>query len=148
MSPARILVYIAVGAALFLAVACGVGDDGDGDGTGALYVALTEWTIAGEDGAALPTARAGEVSFEVHNEGAIIHDFAVFRTDTDPADLPVAGVIVDEEAAGELLGRISSNFGAGAVEVLTLELTPGAYALVCNTPGHYQVGMFAKLVVE
>jgi len=125
----------------------GHGESG-ASGEGAIHISLTEWEITGEDGAPVPAAQAGEVTFEVHNEGEVSHEFAIIKADTDSADLPVSGTAVDEEAAGELIGRVDQFAGGGEIEVHTFELEAGTYALICNIAGHYEQGMQAQLVVE
>ncbi len=118
-----------------------------GDGASALHVEVSEWAIAGENSGALPEVAAGEVAFELHNEGAVPHELAIIKTDTDPAELPLAGGAVDEETAGELIGRVAETMGADDKSE-TFALTAGTYALICNLPGHYQQGMRAQLIVR
>ncbi len=120
---------------------------GDEDGEGALHLSLNEWSITDEDGGAIPSVPAGEVTFEAHNDGQTIHELVIIKTDTDPADLPVESGRVDEEAAGEEIGEIE-EFAAGGIEVGTFNLEAGNYALICNIPAHYEQGMYAQLVVE
>ncbi|MGZ4189647.1 MAG: plastocyanin/azurin family copper-binding protein [Actinomycetota bacterium] len=36
---------------------------------------------------------------------------------------------------------------AGTSKTLTITLKPGHYALVCNLPGHYRMGMHQDFVV-
>jgi uncharacterized cupredoxin-like copper-binding protein len=155
-------IVVGLALALLLALAAG-GCGGDGGGTepaetpaemadhddemDVLHIRLSEWSITGEKGAPVPEARAGEVALEVHNDGEMPHELAVIRTDAGPAELPVTGGVVGEEAAGELLGR-TSQISAGDIEVLALELDAGAYALICNIAAHYEQGMSAQLVVK
>jgi len=109
-------------------------------------IALSDFKVQGQDGA-IPEAAAGDVTFQVRNGGATVHEFAVIKTDLDPADLPVSDTKVDEAAAGELIGRTPTITG-GARESLTLALDPGNYVLLCNIPTHYELGMHARLVVQ
>ncbi len=44
------------------------------------------------------------------------------------------------------LGEIA-NLKPGQSDSLTLNLKAGTYMLFCNEPGHYNDGMYAKLVV-
>jgi uncharacterized cupredoxin-like copper-binding protein len=144
-------------AVLFIAAACGDGDDGGAQATATsadhgaagepVQVSLTEWAVTGEEGAALPALQAGEVTFEVHNDGTMPHDFVVIATDLDAAGLPVEASVVDEEAAGAVIGR-SGLIDAGDIEVVTLELEAGRYVLICNIAGHYEEGMYAALTVQ
>jgi uncharacterized cupredoxin-like copper-binding protein len=144
----------ALGAAGLGLAACG--DDGNGDAeptpeatdeATTVGISLNEWTITAEGGGAPPTVPAGEVSFEVHNAGQIPHELVIIKTDTDPAQFPVSGGKVDEEAVGELIGEVE-EFPAGETETGTFGLQPGTYALICNIAAHHEQGMHAQLVVE
>lgn len=153
---------LAIGAGTFVCVlsviiiACGgsgkTTQAGDAHDEGTLttetvvHTTLDEWRITDHDGMAAFAVPAGDVTFEVHNEGDTVHEVVLIRTDLGAADLPVQG-IVDEEAAGDVLGR-TSQFGGGEMELLSYHLESGAYALICNIPGHYQQGMYAQLVVN
>ncbi len=137
-----------------LAAACGDDEAGfvsvvlvDDDSTGS-YVGFI---VDEETGAAAFTANAGEITFEVHNEGRGSHNLVIIRTDLAADALPFADVnnhFVDEEAAGEKIGEIEEFRGGGAMEVGSFTLTPGRYVLICNLSRHYEWGMFAELTVE
>jgi uncharacterized cupredoxin-like copper-binding protein len=122
-------------------------DAADADQT-VVHTILDEWSVAvGHDGEADLTVPAGPVTFEVHNEGQTVHELVIVKTD-QPADaLPVSNGTVDLAAAGEVVDR-TSQFGSGEMELLTVNLEPGTYVLLCNIPGHYQQGMFAQVTVE
>ena len=115
--------------------------------SGSLQVQLREWEITGEGGGALPQVVAGDIEVEARNSGASPHELAIIKTGTDPADLPVDGLQVDEDAAGELIGRIAA-FPGGSTERATFTLAAGNYVLLCNVPTHYDLGMHARLVVQ
>jgi len=139
-----LLVFVAAAAFLLGMVVLTPWDNGSPAATTELQVPAAPPA----DGAPVPAAQAGEVTFEVHNEGEVSHEFAIIKADTDSADLPVSGTAVDEEAAGELIGRVDQFAGGGEIEVHTFELEAGTYALICNIAGHYEQGMQAQLVVE
>ena len=112
-----------------------------------VHISEKEYQITGLDGGAITSAQAGNVTFEVHNDGTIEHVFYVFKTDTDPANLPLNGNEVDEANAGTDVGEIE-GVPAGSIKMLTIDLQPGKYVLICNRPGHYQQGMHAAFVVQ
>jgi uncharacterized cupredoxin-like copper-binding protein len=90
---------------------------------------------------------AGDTGVTFDNAGSIPHELAILRTDDDPAELPESGGIVDEEAAGDVVGRINQIPG-GSSDERNFNLAPGAYVLICNVPGHYRAGMYAPLTVQ
>lgn len=75
------------------------------------------------------TARAGEVTFDVKNEGSLEHNFII----EDAARKTVAQIPVIE---------------AGKTEDLKVSLRPGTYAIVCNLPGHKDAGMTGTVRVQ
>ena len=95
---------------------------------------------------AVDNVGADGVTFRVANDGAVLHNFVVIRTDAAADALPVAGAAVDEGAV-DVVGRIDDLFG-GDTRDATVTLTPGNYVLICNIPGHYQLGMTAAFTVE
>ncbi len=93
------------------------------------------------------TAKAGEVTFTVENQGTIGHEFLVVKTDIAPGAIPVDGDHFPEDASGiEVIDEIG-EFDEGTVEQLVVTLEPGAYQLVCNLPDHYGNGMHTAFEV-
>jgi nitrite reductase (NO-forming) len=74
-------------------------------------------------------ARAGRVTFEITNRGAIDHDFQ----------------IPDLEAHH---GHEQHLFKPGETRKLEYDLTPGTHQVVCTIPGHREAGMTATLAVS
>ena len=68
-------------------------------------------------------ARAGEVTFEVTNDGKTEHNFAIDGVDSTPMLAP------------------------GESASLTVELEAGEYTVICEVPGHAQGGMKTSLTV-
>jgi uncharacterized cupredoxin-like copper-binding protein len=77
------------------------------------------------------TVKAGEVTFAVKNEGATTHGMAMALT---PVDAP-GGML----PADKLLAKGAALAG-GATDLITADLEPGSYELVCFLPGHYAAG--------
>jgi uncharacterized cupredoxin-like copper-binding protein len=93
---------------------------------------------------AMPSeAKAGDVTFDVKNEGAAGHNLVVIKTDTTAADL-------GEDAAASEAGKVGKvdEVAAGQTKDLTLKLDVGQYALICNLPGHYGAGMYQDFTVN
>ena len=103
----------------------------------AVDVALADFSI---DPAAT-TETAGDVIFVVSNGGAGEHEFLVARTDLAADALPLTadGTEIDESQV-DVVARIE-QLAAGDTHSVTANLDPGAYVLICNIPGHYQLGM-------
>jgi len=94
-------------------------------------------------------ATAGDVTFTMANFGSIPHEFIVVKTDYEPGKIPVgANNRFDEE--GDEVKAIDEikEFPVNTSEVLTVNLEPGTYQLLCNIEGHYQNGMFTAFIVE
>jgi uncharacterized cupredoxin-like copper-binding protein len=89
-------------------------------------------------------AAAGRVTISAPNDGKLVHELVLLKTDADPAALPMKGGEVDESTA---VGEIA-DVKAGATKKTTLKLAAGTYVMVCALPGHYQQGMFGTLIVK
>jgi FtsP/CotA-like multicopper oxidase with cupredoxin domain len=86
-----------------------------------------------------PTAKAGKVTFDIKNEGATLHGFAIVE-----APAKAAGGMLDESG---FLAK-GKELGAGEGETLAADLGPGAYELVCFLPGHYMAGQKLPFKVQ
>ena len=157
LKPLIILVLTLAGAITL--IACGGGEKGEGaapppatqhehEGGGTVHVALKEWSITeAGSGASSFATEAGDVIFEVHNDGAAPHDLLVIKTALAADALPVVDGSVDAEAAGEVIGGLD-QFPGGEIRVKPYELEPGHYVLICSIPGHYEQGMYAEQTIE
>lgn len=112
-----------------------------------LDIELTEFKLTGAGGATLPAVNAGSFQVNASNRGTTPHDLVILKTDTDQAALPVLGSKVDEQAAGQLIGKLSDIAG-GSTKSGTFSFDPGNYVLICNVPGHYKLGMYTALIVQ
>ena len=143
-------------------VAAGCGSDGDnGDGgQGAapsptapsptatqppaaertLTIRMTEFAFDPNDA----IAKAGTVTITAPNDGRVVHELVLLKTDEDPATLPKKGDEVDESTS---VGEIA-DVEPGATKKATFKLAPGTYAMVCALPGHYEGGMYGSLTVK
>ena len=91
-------------------------------------------------------ATQGPVSFIVTNEGTETHEFVVLQTETPAADFPIVSFEgekdrIDEDAKGVTNVGETGDMDVGTSMMMTLDLTEGHYAAVCNLPGHYRMGM-------
>jgi uncharacterized cupredoxin-like copper-binding protein len=138
----RALSMLAVVALALAAAACG--------GGGGVKATLSNFKI--ELGSS--TAKSGEVTFDIKNDGPSIHEFVVFKTDLAPDQLPTTeenGVtIVDEEGEGIQAIDEKEDIAVDASTSLKVTLDPGKYVLLCNRPddgGHYEQGMHTAFTV-
>ncbi len=93
------------------------------------------------------TAAPGEITFHVKNTASdMAHEFVIFKTDLDAANLPTddAGNVVEDQL--ESVDEIELNPNESGD--LTVDLDAGHYAIVCNQPGHYAQGMYINFVVQ
>jgi uncharacterized cupredoxin-like copper-binding protein len=89
------------------------------------------------------TARSGKVTFKVTNTAGEEHELVVIKTPTPAAKLPTKGGMASEKGSvGE------AELGAHKSHNLTLNLKRGHYALICNMPGHFGLGMRADFTVR
>jgi uncharacterized cupredoxin-like copper-binding protein len=104
---------------------------------------LSEWKVDMNR----KTAEAGEVTFWIANKGTMSHEFLVVRTDYPDGEIPLDGDHFSEDAEGVTVVDEISEFEAGTIKELTLELEAGSYQLLCNIPNHYRSGMHFPFTV-
>jgi hypothetical protein len=136
-------VSVFIGSVLF--VSCTNGDTTvEQSGPSTVTGELKEWAVS-VDTDSVP---AGEVTFEITNNGTIQHEFLVVKTDIADGKIPVNGDHFSESLEGiDVIDEIG-EFDMGTTESLTLTLEAGNYQLVCNIPAHYTAGMHTAFVVE
>ena len=113
------------------------------EGAEQVAVSLGEFEVIPE-----PSSIAdGPVTFQISNDGTIVHNLRVIATDLPPDGLPLdaSGFQVDEEQVDVVSS--SANFGAGEAGTAIANLAPGSYVLICNIPTHYEAGMWVAFEV-
>jgi len=107
---------------------------------GSTKVTLDEFTLKPNP----KTASHGKVTFSVKNAGSDRHELVVVKTSTAASKLKVSG---GRASAKGTVGAVK-NIAAGKTKTLSLHLPKGHYVLLCNLPGHYQLGMRADFSVK
>lgn len=105
------------------------------------------------------SAKSGDVTFVVKNDGTIVHEMIVLKTDTPfdkipvvdsgdpPAPVASGADKVDEAASVGETG--DPDLEAGKTRTFTVKaMAPGSYVLVCNIAKHYGLGMRAAFTVS
>lgn len=107
----------------------------------ALSIRMREFAFDPKDA----VAKAGKVTLSTPNDGKVVHELVLIRTDTDPAKLPKKknGRVDESKAVGEI-----ADVEPGATKKVSFTLKPGKYAMVCALPGHYESGMYGSLTVR
>jgi uncharacterized cupredoxin-like copper-binding protein len=83
----------------------------------------------------------GKITFVAKNVGSIEHEFVVLRLAKGTP--PVSHYKASEKGwVGEIDG-----VQPGKTRRTTMMLEPGRYEVICNFPGHYQLGMHTTLTV-
>lgn len=140
--PARPVV-LALAAVLLLAAACS-GDDGGASGdVSTIDVGLKDFELTLSSSSVPP----GTITFVGANVGPSVHEFEVFRVDdgTDPGALPVESDVAITDGLSPI--EEIEDIAPGTSAKLALELEPGTYAVICNLPQHYGMGMHATFTV-
>ena len=94
------------------------------------------------------SAPAGVLTFRVtNNSNDTVHEMIVIYMADPTKQLPYIANEnrVDEDKAGDK-GEVS-ELDPGKSGSLTVNLKPGSYLLICNVPGHFAAGMWARFEV-
>lgn len=89
------------------------------------------------------TVPAGQtITLHAQNNGAVEHTFVIMKAGT---------LVVDKFSDADLANvywQTKLQPGESRTETFTAPAEPGEYQVVCDTPGHFQAGMLAKLIVQ
>lgn len=113
-------------------------------------VGLKEWEFT----PSATSAPAGAMSFTAQNDGKEVHELVLFKTDLDPAGLPLDEEgAVDERAPGIELIEEVEDVEPGTSKTFAVDnVAPGKYVLVCNTVDkgekHYGHKMYSTFTVS
>ena len=146
MSPAgrttlRAVAVVILAIAALAIAACG---SDPANSSGPVAATLKEHTVS----LSRDTAKAGSVTFQIKNEGAMTHEFVVFKTDLAPDALPLDEEgAVDEKGEGVEFMDERENIKPGDTVALTLDLPAGNYVVLCNLEDHYNQGMYKAVTV-
>ena len=91
------------------------------------------------------SAPAGKVKFVVTNNGTILHEIVVLKTNVAYDKLPV-NAKTHKVSEAKTVGEVG-NVPKGKTKSKTLTLKKGNYVLVCNIAKHYAMGMRAAFTV-
>ena len=137
----RLTVKIVIALLAFAVIGTAVADALTRPHNASLKVTLREMRIV------LPstTMTAGAVTFQVRNVGTVEHEMVILRRDSS-TKLPVKEFKAAEDERA-FVGE-ADEIAPGKSKSVTLTLAKGKYLLLCNQPGHYQLGMYTTLIVR
>jgi hypothetical protein len=139
----RTVTYVAAVTLGAVTVLAACGDDGGG-----VEVTVSEWLVDAPE-----SIEGGEVTFDVHNGGAFVHELVLVRSET--ADLPTKpDGSVDESQLDESaeIGEIE-DIAVGKSAEWKVSLAAGDYVMFCNLVeedeggAHFAQGMVTTLTV-
>ena len=138
MRKLKILAMFAITAAL--AMGCTATTTAPG---GTVNATLTDMKIA-VDRSSVP---AGPITFVVKNNGAVVHELVVIKTDVSQDKLAANA---DEVGKMDETGNVgeTGDMIVGASKTFTVTLGAGHYVLMCNEIGHYAKGMHMAFTVN
>lgn len=108
-----------------------------------IAVSLDEFSVAPSPNSATP----GVITFNVSNDGAIIHDFHVIQTNLSPGGLPVDQSTAQVDFTQVNVVSSTGTIQGGSSDSTAPNLSAANYVLICNLPGHYEGGMYAAFTV-
>jgi uncharacterized cupredoxin-like copper-binding protein len=82
-----------------------------------------------------------EITLNVTNNGAVAHEFIIFKLGTNPGDK------FGPEDEVNIFWKTQVSPGESKSETFTAPAEPGEYYVTCGVTGHHEAGMNAKLIV-
>ena len=108
-------------------------------------ITMSEWdvNVASEN-----SLKEGSIKLTLTNSGNLEHNMVLINDENyENLELTEDASMADETKL-DILGKISSLQPGESGELIIEDIKPGTYAFICNTPGHYQLGMVNKIIVE
>ncbi|MEO8510489.1 MAG: sulfocyanin-like copper-binding protein [Chloroflexota bacterium] len=118
----------------------------DGGGGTAVDVTLSEFKVEFNT----TDIPAGDVTFNVTNDGTIVHEFVVFRTDVAEDALPEQSdepEVNEDDPSLTSMGEVE-DVEVGSTKSFSANLEAGDYVGICNVEGHYDSGMHIHFTVS
>lgn len=151
------LLLAALAVTLLAVIAAGCGDDEDSTPAPAAKSApadsstvngvMKEYSIVPDK----TVVTAGDVKFKMSNEGKLLHEFIVIKTDLAVDKLPdsksAPGKIDEDAHSLSVIGEIE-DLEPGETDEKTFNVKPGNYVLICNISGHYGAGQRVALKAQ
>jgi uncharacterized cupredoxin-like copper-binding protein len=127
------------------AVACGSSspDGAAPPGGQAVRVKVSDFAIKAPQRIA-----AGNVVFEVRNEGPDTHELILVRANGGELPLRRDDVTIDEDALEPRTVSVLEDDNPRTVRAWKVRVAPGRYVLICNMSGHYLGGMKTELIAR
>lgn len=82
-----------------------------------------------------------EITVHATNNGAVLHDFVIFKLGSDPGDH------YNDEDQNKVYWQMEVQPGESLTATFTAPTEPGEYSITCGIPGHLEAGMIGKLIV-
>jgi uncharacterized cupredoxin-like copper-binding protein len=130
---------VAIGTLALATVGC---SSSSSSAEGGIGVTEQDFSIAVSPG----SAAAGEVSFNITNNGPTTHEFLIVKSEEDPASLQVDKDDIVPEDSLDVVDE-QEEIAPGTAPTLTADLEAGSYILMCNLPTHYEQGMHTGFTV-
>ena len=108
-------------------------------------ITMSEWdvNVVSEN-----SLKEGSIKITLTNSGNLEHNMILLNDENyENLELTEDASMADETKL-DILGKISSLQPGESGELTIENIKPGTYAFICNTPGHYQLGMVNKITVE
>lgn len=93
-------------------------------------------------------ASTGLVIFRITNVGNMEHEFQVIKTHYRNGGIPLVDNKISGDSSGIEVVDEMKKLASGETRTMSVDLSPGAYQLVCNIFGHYSAGMYSGFTVE
>ena len=122
------------------------GGGGSSSGGTAVDVTLSEFKVE----FSTTDIPAGDVTFNVTNDGTIVHEFVVFKTDAAEDALPEASdepEVNEDDPSLTSMGEVE-DVDPGSSKSFSANLEAGDYVGICNVEGHYDSGMHIHFTVS
>ena len=109
-----------------------------------VQINMSEWDVMVSES----YPKEGKVILTLINDGNLEHNLVLLNNE-NPENLELTDdSSMADETKLDILGKISGLQPGESGELIIENIDSGTYAFICNTPGHYQLGMVNKIIIE
>jgi uncharacterized cupredoxin-like copper-binding protein len=123
---------------LMFVVLFGISACGGGGASSTINLTMTDFMFS-PDTFVVPAGK--EITLNVTNIGAVVHDFVIFKLGASVGDK------FGPEDTPNIYWEVKVSSGETKSMTFTAPAEPGDYYVTCGIPGHHEAGMNGKLTV-
>jgi uncharacterized cupredoxin-like copper-binding protein len=112
-------------------------------------VLMNEWEVTVDPNYKIGKhIKPGQLTLTLSNEGSLEHNLILLNNNKHEELALTADRTMVDESKLDILSRMGTIQPGETGQLVVQDLQAGVYAFICNTPGHYELGMVHKIIAR